>query len=149
MARKMALQRSTRRTPKRSLAGRSPHLFFFLLGVAIAGAVVYAARPGNVDMTSSGLVWAWLRALLAGVNATTFLLYAYDKLAAGRAGMARVPEGVLHSFELLGGTPAALIGQLWLRHKCSKTTYQTVFYGIVILQVLVAVTVIILLSGVG
>ena len=145
----MALQRSTRRTPKRGLAGRSPHLFFFLLGAAIAGAVGYAARPGDVAMTGSGLVWAWLRALLAGVNATTFLLYAYDKLAAGRAGRARVPEGVLHLFELLGGTPAALIGQLWLRHKSSKTTYQTVFYGIVILQVLVAVSVIILLSGVG
>jgi uncharacterized membrane protein YsdA (DUF1294 family) len=143
----MALQRSTRRTPRRSLAGRSPRLFFFLLGAAIAGAVVYAARPSSVGTAGAGLAWGWLRALLAGVNATTFLLYAYDKLAAGRAGRARVPEGVLHLFELLGGTPAALIGQLWLRHKSSKPSYQTVFYGIVILQVLVAVTVIVLLSG--
>lgn len=146
----MARQRSiTRRAPRRSLAGRSPHLFFFLLGVAIAGAVAYAARPAHAELAGSGVLWAWGRALLAGVNATTFLFYAYDKLAAGRAGRARVPEGVLHLYELLGGTPAALIGQLWLRHKSSKTSYQTVFYGIVILQVLIAVTVIVLLSSVG
>lgn len=144
----MALQRpTTRRTPKRSLAGRSPRGFFLVLGVALSAAVAYMAGPAGA--AGAGLAWAWLRALLAGVNATTFVLYAYDKLAASRVGRARVPEGVLHLFELLGGTPAALICQLWLRHKSTKTSYQTVFYGIVILQVLVVVTVMILLSGLG
>lgn len=143
----MAPQRPIRRTPKRSLASRSPHGFFLVLGLALSGVVACAAGPTSAGVAGAGLAWAWLRAALAGVNAATFVLYAYDKLAAGRGGRARVPERVLHLFELLGGTPAALICQLWLRHKCTKTSYQTVFYGIVILQVLVAVTVFVLLSG--
>jgi uncharacterized membrane protein YsdA (DUF1294 family) len=143
------MQRPTRRTPKRSLAGRSPHGFFFLLGVAVTGAVAYAAGPAGAGAAGAALAWAWGRALLAGINATTFLLYTYDKLAAGRAGRVRVPESVLHLYELLGGTPAALLCQLWLRHKSVKTSYQTVFYGIVILQVLAAVTAFVLLSGIA
>jgi uncharacterized membrane protein YsdA (DUF1294 family) len=34
--------------------------------------------------------------------------------------------------ELLGGWPGAFLAQRWLRHKCSKGSYQAVFWLIVL-----------------
>jgi len=44
----------------------------------------------------------------------------------------RVPEARLHLLELLGGWPGAFLAQRWLRHKCSKGSYQFVFWLIVL-----------------
>jgi uncharacterized membrane protein YsdA (DUF1294 family) len=44
-----------------------------------------------------------------------------------------VPEATLHLAELLGGWPGAFLAQRRLRHKCSKASYQIVFWGIVVL----------------
>ena len=30
----------------------------------------------------------------------------------------------LHTLELIGGWPAAFLAQRWLRHKCSKRSFQ-------------------------
>ena len=59
-----------------------------------------------------------------------FGLYAYDKQQA-RAGLQRTPEKLLHSLEVLGGWPGALVAQQLLRHKTRKTSYQVVFWLIV------------------
>lgn len=61
-------------------------------------------------------------------------MYALDKRAAGR-GSARTPEVVLHVLALLGGSPAALIGQQLLRHKTRKVAFQVAFWLIVAVQV--------------
>ena len=53
-----------------------------------------------------------------------------DKYRASR-GKRRIPELVLHVFELLGGWPGSLLGQRTFRHKTRKLTYQGVFWGIV------------------
>jgi uncharacterized membrane protein YsdA (DUF1294 family)/cold shock CspA family protein len=66
------------------------------------------------------------------VSAITYGMYAYDKQQA-IAGEWRVPEATLHFAELLGGWPGAYLAQRWLRHKCSKASYQVVFWGIVVL----------------
>jgi uncharacterized membrane protein YsdA (DUF1294 family) len=66
-----------------------------------------------------------------------YLVYAADKNRA-RRGEWRVPEQVLHLVELLGGWPGALIAQRRLRHKCSKVSYQIVFWVIVLAHQFVA-----------
>ena len=73
-------------------------------------------------------------ACLLGVNATTLLLYGYDKRQAIVGGY-RVPESLLHGAALLGGSPAALVGQGLFRHKTRKRRFQAVFVAIVLLQV--------------
>jgi len=97
---------------------RSPtRLFVFialLLAIVVAGGVWFVTR-GPV-----------LAAWLVGVNLSTFLLYAYDKSIAGGSAT-RVPEVVLHLAALLGGTPAALVGQVVLRHKTQKQPFRTIF----------------------
>lgn len=72
-------------------------------------------------------------AVLAGVNVATLALYAYDKAVAGGR-WRRVPERTLHLFALIGGTPAALLGQIWFRHKTVKRSFQAVFWLIVVAQ---------------
>jgi uncharacterized membrane protein YsdA (DUF1294 family)/cold shock CspA family protein len=66
------------------------------------------------------------------VSAITYAMYAHDKARARSSGW-RVPESILHLAELLGGWPGALIAQRRLRHKCSKVSYQLVFWNIVAL----------------
>lgn len=66
-----------------------------------------------------------------------YVVYAADKNRA-RRGEWRVPEQALHLVELLGGWPGAFVGQRQLRHKCSKVSYQFVFWVIVLAHQLVA-----------
>ena len=64
----------------------------------------------------------------------TFAVYGFDKRRAVHGGR-RVPERSLHTLELLGGWPGALLGQVFFRHKLRKLTYMLVFLGIVALHV--------------
>ena len=65
----------------------------------------------NVAMASSGL---------------TFLVYGWDKLMA-RTGGFRVSERFLHSLEVLGGWPGALLAQKCFRHKTRKSNFEDTF----------------------
>lgn len=94
-----------------------------------------------------GLALAWLPVpgwvglgVVAVASVITYGLYAHDKGRAVAAGW-RVPEGTLHLAELLGGWPGAFLAQRRLRHKCSKVSYQIVFWCIVVLFQIVAVDV--------
>ena len=84
--------------------------------------------------------WQGFGAMLV-ISAVTYGMYAHDKTRAQSAGW-RVPESTLHLAELLGGWPGALLAQRRLRHKCSKASYQFVFWSIVILFQIAAVDVI-------
>lgn len=64
----------------------------------------------------------------------------YDKLQAVSKGW-RVSEGSLHLAEFLGGWPGAFLAQRRLRHKCSKPSYQVVFWTIVLFYQIAAVDV--------
>ncbi len=77
-----------------------------------------------------GPLWAWL----ISINAVVFLLYGYDKRQAV-IGRTRVPEIALHAGALLGGSPAALLGQRLFLHKTRKLRFQLVFLAIVLVQV--------------
>lgn len=111
----------------RSESHRSPYWLFSLVAVAI---VLIVALP-----LFFWFHWGWLWAWLVGINVATFLLYGYDKAAAGNG--RRVPELVLHGAELLGGTPAAFVAQRLFHHKTIKGSYQTSFWLIVAVQVFI------------
>lgn len=78
-----------------------------------------------------GLVSSWLGLGAVAVSGLTYWIYAVDKRRA-EAGLGRVPEVNLHLLELLGGWPGAFLAQRHLRHKCSKASYQFVFWLIVL-----------------
>jgi uncharacterized membrane protein YsdA (DUF1294 family) len=77
------------------------------------------------------LDWRWVAAYGLTVNAFTYWTYARDKRRA-QEGEWRVSEAQLHLLELLGGWPGALLAQRRLRHKCSKNSFQFVFWLIVL-----------------
>lgn len=47
-----------------------------------------------------------------------------------------MPARVLHGLALVGGTPAALLGQYVLRHKTLKRPFRSTFMAIIAVQVL-------------
>lgn len=76
-----------------------------------------------------------LLAYLLAVNLVTFGAYLYDKSVAGSdLPLWRVPEATLHLLALAGGTPAALAGQHWLRHKTQKAAFRTWTWVVVAVQ---------------
>lgn len=78
---------------------------------------------------SGGLLWGSIYA--AVISGITYLAYGWDKQQA-REKQWRMPEAKLHVMELLGGWPGAFLAQRRLRHKCSKVSYQVVFWLIVL-----------------
>jgi cold shock CspA family protein/uncharacterized membrane protein YsdA (DUF1294 family) len=117
-----------RQQPRNRSSQVSPYWFFG--GIALLDTILVMA----LAMWVFSLSWPW--AYLLAINLTTIMLYAYDKAIAG-SGALRVPELILHSVEILGGTPAGLVGQYALAHKRAKGSYQLVFWLIFIVQVIV------------
>ncbi|MBX7213337.1 MAG: DUF1294 domain-containing protein [Thermoflexales bacterium] len=74
-------------------------------------------------------VMAWLVA----VNVVTFVTYAGDKASAG-AGTLRVPEWSLLGLALVGGSPAAVLAMLLLRHKTAKPSFLGRFVVVIVVQ---------------
>lgn len=74
----------------------------------------------------------WLAAWLA-LNATTVLVFAYDKAIAGGA-RRRVPERTLLTLALLGGSPGALLAMGLFRHKTAKAAFRRAMLVIVAAQ---------------
>lgn len=68
------------------------------------------------------------------INGLTLLLFALDKFYA-RRGSWRISESTLLGLCLLGGSPAAILGQIMLRHKTSKLSFQRRFRMIVWIQI--------------
>ena len=91
------------RSPSRSMGHRwSAQRMFLIISAACVAILVGTAH--------FAFYWDWLWSYLAGINLTTFAMYAYDKRAA-IAGRLRTPERVLHTLALFGGTPMAYAGQ--------------------------------------
>jgi len=86
---------------------------------------------------SLALWWLGLEpavAYLVSINVIALLLYGYDKRQA-IIGRTRIPEFVLHTAALSGGSPGALLGQGLFRHKTRKFRFQVVFVAIILFQV--------------
>ena len=71
------------------------------------------------------------------ISLLTFFFYWSDKRKAQK-GQWRIPEGTLHLLEALGGWPAGLLAQRFLRHKTKKTSYQAVFWLLIVSHQLLA-----------
>ena len=72
-----------------------------------------------------------------GISLVAYWLYAVDKRRA-LAQQWRISESSLHLVELIGGWPGAFVAQRRLRHKCSKRSYQAIFWMIVLIYQYVA-----------
>ncbi len=106
---------------------RSPYRFFGVLALALVAATTFLLIRAGLHMGQG------LSAYLLAINLTTFGFYGYDKAVAG-SGMPRVPELLLHTLALLGGSPAALLASYWLRHKTLQFWFRIVLWLIVMLQ---------------
>lgn len=81
-----------------------------------------------------------LLSLILALNIFTFALFGYDKwIAGGRA--RRIPEKVLWTLCLLGGSAGGIAGMYTFRHKTRKTSFQFVLAGIFLLQMVAAGTI--------
>lgn len=122
-------------TPKGSQAVRiqtgrlqkSP-LFNFL-------SIAFLLTAGDTLLFAIQFDLSWLLSYLIAINISTLLLYGYDKLIAGTNSL-RVPESVLHIVTIAGGTPAAMVGQKYLRHKTLKESFQLRFLFIICMQII-------------
>ncbi len=74
-----------------------------------------------------------LASWLITANGVTILFFGYDKLLAW-SGRNRVPEKVLFGLSFIGGSPGGLVSMLIFWHKIRKTSFQRVFWAIVVLQ---------------
>ncbi|MCC6671154.1 MAG: DUF1294 domain-containing protein [Planctomycetes bacterium] len=70
---------------------------------------------------------------LAGINLVALVVFAVDKRRA-RRGRPRIPESVLLTTALLGGTAGAWLAILFLRHKNRKITFLIPMVVITVLQ---------------
>lgn len=69
-----------------------------------------------------------------GLSALCFVMYAADKSAA-QSGARRTQESTLLFLGLLGGWPGAILAQQFLRHKSTKASFRSAFWGTVLLNV--------------
>ncbi len=88
----------------------------------------------NKLSSGSSRPWIWLYVLI--VSVLSFLLNGWDKWCA-RHNKKRVPEKILHLFELFGGWPGSLIGQQVFRHKTRKRHYQYRLWSMILIHQLV------------
>jgi uncharacterized membrane protein YsdA (DUF1294 family) len=99
--------------------------------------LILLVAPGlALHRLSAFIPFPWLLAYALIISLVTYALYGADQdSAADPASQWRAPEKLLHALELAGGWPGAFLAQRRLRHKCSKLTYQVVFWLIVALHV--------------
>ena len=66
------------------------------------------------------------------VNVATAALFTYDKVAA-RRGKRRIPELILHGFELAGGVFSVVVLMYVINHKSRKMSYYLKTYMLLFL----------------
>lgn len=113
------------------LRQRRPVLFHAGISLALAGLLA-----GGLWHFLSGR-WQWLPWLLAwfgAINLVALLYYGLDKRGAQRDSR-RVPESVLHTLALVGGSIGAYAGMQFFRHKTLKGRFRMVFWMIVVVQI--------------
>ncbi|MHB1317809.1 MAG: DUF1294 domain-containing protein [Anaerolineae bacterium] len=106
-----------------------------LQGVAVSAemwpllvAVLFLAALGAACWT--GIYPPWMLAAYLVVSLVTLLVYRSDK-ARAESGNWRTSERLLHTLELVGGWPGALVAQWQYHHKNRKVSYQIAFWLIV------------------
>ena len=107
-------------------------------GSAQWGTATYFAIPAFLALyLVAAVLWrvpGWVAGVYVGASVIAFVIYAVDKSAAV-ADAWRVSESTLLAVGLLGGWPGAIVAQQVLRHKSSKASFRSAFWGTVILNV--------------
>ena len=89
------------------------------------------------------VTWAYLQNMLPPgvfvflcvINAVTLMQYAYDKFCAVKK-RGRVSEKSLHIWAVVGGWPAATLGQEIFSHKTRKLRFRLMHWFVVLVSVL-------------
>ena len=100
--------------------------------------MIYGATAMGIGVFSGSLLSLiqdtnFFLSYLISINATSFVIYGYDKAIAGST-ILRVPELVFHILAVFGGSPGALVGQLLFRHKIRKRSFHKLFWLIILAQ---------------
>lgn len=103
---------------------RSPYFSFGIISFIITLAIFAFSSP----------YLQGVMAYLLSINLTTFLFYGYDKFIS-KGEQLRIPELNLQLLALLGGSPAALLAQKFFKHKTVKSSFQIIYWGIVMGQI--------------
>lgn len=114
-----------------------------VLGNALANVILLPGLltlPVIAGWVASG--WIWLVPIwMAFASVIAFVQVDTDKKRAGSGGW-RISEYGLHTIEFLGGWPGAYLAHRTFRHKIRKQSFQVVFWCIVAVWQLAALTVI-------
>ncbi len=92
---------------------------------------------GSVLISTGVLIGGGMHALTAyilAINGVTFVLFGFDK-AIAHGTFTRVPERIFYMLAFAGASPALLLGQKLFRHKTIKSSFQVMFWGIVVVQI--------------
>jgi uncharacterized membrane protein YsdA (DUF1294 family) len=107
--------------------------------VAFATLALLLVAPGcALARLAPWIDWRILLGAPISLSVLAFFAYRSDKLRA-EAGAWRIPESTLQIFGLVGGWPGAFLAQRKFRHKTSKTSFQVVYWSVVVAHQFVAV----------
>lgn len=125
------VESASSRTPERPRQGQRGPVQF--LALKLAAFILLCLLPvlGLLRLAMAG--HPSVLAIYTLLSLLTVGLYWHDKRRAIAQGR-RIPERLLHSAELLGGWPGALVAQQLLRHKTRKLSYQLVLWLIIALH---------------
>jgi uncharacterized membrane protein YsdA (DUF1294 family) len=85
-------------------------------------------------MLPDAMAWALgVGSWLLGMNVLAMALFHHDKRMAQQRGW-RIPEKVLLTVALLGGSPGALLARQRFRHKTRKQPFTAALYAVCVLQ---------------
>jgi len=107
------------------------HLRFSFFNLFFLGPIIFLAILFWVALKNI-IPW-WIVIVYVSASFLTLLEYAFDKYKA-RQKKWRTSEAMLHTLELLGGWPGALIAQQVFRHKNRKIAFQISFWIIVLIH---------------
>lgn len=79
-------------------------------------------------------IYNLLELILLMLNVVAFVLFGYDKLLANKH-LRRIPESVLLSVSMLGGSIGSVLGMLIFRHKIAKKSFIVKISIIIVLQI--------------
>ncbi len=79
-------------------------------------------------------IYNLLEFILLMLNVVAFVLFSYDKLLANKH-LRRIPESVLLSVSMLGGSVGSVLGMLIFRHKIAKKSFIVKISIIIVLQI--------------
>jgi uncharacterized membrane protein YsdA (DUF1294 family)/cold shock CspA family protein len=99
-------------------------------GVSLLVLLVLMVLPVMAALRQ-GAAPQWIATFVVFMGGFTYWANARDKRLA-QGGEWRLSEANLHLLEILGGWPGAFLAQRRLRHKCSKASYQSFFWLVVL-----------------